>query len=358
MKKFIVITFCLLLLIGCSKPRQDIIQPEVYTKAETDQKFSELDESIQQSFDLVTEQTKILDSLTRLNKEEFNNYRRKLTAIKIPDSVYFCGSRVLLEFPDVRQRFEKQVYLIADNQAQIILYLLRAKLFFPIIEEMLANDSMPDDLKFIAVIESALKSNARSRAKAQGFWQFIKPTAKTYKINNDKYVDMRNDLIASTKGAIAYFKKLYKQFDNDWPLALAAYNMGEWGLKNKIDSQKVSDYYQLVLPIETEQYVPRAAAVKLILENPGNYGIAPETINYWEEMEQSDTLTITVRNKLMVIWVADWCETTYRQIKLLNTSVKNDRWGPGRHLINIPSGTREMFFEGLTSIKRGEYKPY
>jgi len=220
---------------------------------------------------------------------------------------------------------------------------------------MLANDSVPDDLKYIAVIESALKPKARSRAKAQGYWQFVYWTAKKYGVNSTKHVDMRNDLEASTTGAIAYFKKLYKQFGN-WPLALAAYNMGENGLAKRIKEQGENDYYQLVLPAETEAYLFSAAAVKLILEDPGRYDIPPEMINHWESTVK-DTLTITVKHRLMVRWVADWCETTYRQIVLLNPEIKDDMWGPGRYIINIPLGTREKFFIGLEAIKKGEYKP-
>jgi len=355
MKSFFVITVAILIMAnGCTKPKQDIIQPEVYSKQEMDQKLDSLVQTIQQSFDVVTQSVKAFDSASqaraRVNAEEFRNYRRIITAIKIPDSVYFCETRIPLEIPDVRERFEKQMYLIMDEPAQIMLYLLRAQQLFPIIEEMLLNNSVPDDLKYIAVIESALKPKARSRAKAQGYWQFIYWTAKKYGVNSTKHVDMRNDLEASTAGAIAYFKKLYKQFGK-WPSALAAYNMGETGLAKCIKEQRESDYYNLVLPVQTEAYIFRAAAVKLILEDPGRYDIPPEMINHWESIAK-DTLTITIKYRLRVIWVAEWCETTYRQIVLLNPEIKDDMWGPGRYIINIPQGTREKFFNGLAAIKK------
>jgi len=309
-KLFLLIVLLLLVIAGCSKPKQDIIQPEVYSKQQVNNKLDSLDKKWQQSFSMMQEKVEANDSLSKANSEEFKKYRRNITAIRIPDSVSFCNVRIPLEIPDVRQRFEKQMYLIVDDQAQVLLYLLRAKQFFPIIEEMLAQGGISDDIKYIAVIESALKPTARSRAKAQGFWQFMYWTAKKYKVNSTKHVDMRNDLEASTQGAIAYFIKLHKQFDGDWLLALAGYNMGE----------------------------------------------NAETINYWEEIAK-DTLTITIRNRLLVRWIADWCTTTYRQIKLLNPEVKGDRWGPGKYVISIPQGTRQMFFNGLEAIKKGEYKP-
>src|SRR5690606_14743081 len=127
-----------------------------------------------------------------------------------------------------------------------------------------------------------LKSSATSRAKAQGFWQFMAGTGRNNGLKHNEYIDMRNNLIASTEAAGVYFKKLHAEFD-DWMLALAAYNMGENGLRRNITEQKSSDYFRLWLPDETMQYVFRAAAVKLVLEDPSSYGIPPETIRYWDQ---------------------------------------------------------------------------
>ncbi len=340
-------------MVSCAGTTKMKVEPERYTKAEVDSKLDSLNQQIEQSFGLLTGKLAETDSLTRANRDEFRNYRKNLTAIQIPDSVYFCGQRIPLERQDVRQRFEKQIYFFIDDQAQLVMYKQRSNVFFPVIEGLLSDSLMPTDLKYVAVIESALKPNARSRSKAQGFWQFISSTAKVYGLPHNEFVDLRNNLAVSTIGAINFFSKLHLQFD-DWFLALAAYNMGENGLAGRISEQGTRDYFELVLPQETENYVFRAAAVKLILEDPGRYGIPQDEIVPWEASE-TDTVSVTVKSRLKVRWVADWCGTTYRQIKLLNTEVRDDTWGPGKYIINVPVGTREQFYQGLKDLKSGKY---
>lgn len=358
MKSLVVILITLLLIIGCTKPRQDIIQPEYYTQPEVDAKIDSLKQEIKQSFDVVipeVEKIKLIDSLSKANRDEFSNYRKNITAIQIPDTVEFCGQLIPLDRPDVRQRFEKVIYFYIDDQPQLMLYKQRSNLFFPIIDTMLAEGEIPTDIKYIAVIESALKPTAVSRAGAKGFWQFMYWTADRHEITNNHSVDMRNNLIASTGGAILYYRSLYEKF-GDWFLAMAAYNRGENGLVRDIKEQGTRDYFEIVFPKrETEEYVFRAAAVKLILEDPDRFGIPQEDIVEWVA-PKTDTVSVRVRNRLKVRWVADWCNASYRQIKQFNPELKGNKWGPGRYVITIPAGQSKNFYQGLKDIKTGEYK--
>ena len=355
MKKLFVIVFCIILVMGCGKPEQDIIQPEVYTKAEVDSLVNDLRNETKQSVDLLVWKQKENDSLIVENSLEFNNYRKNIASIQIPDSVYLCGQVIPLDRPDVRQRFEKILYFYIDDQAQLMLYKQRSNLFFPIIDSMLIEAGLPEDLKYIAVIESALRPNALSRFGAKGFWQFMYWTADAHEITNNHTVDMRNNLIASTGGAILYYQNLYTKFNN-WFLAMAAYNRGENGLARDIEEQGTRDYFEIIFPKrETDEYVFRAAAVKLILEDHDRFGIPQEEIIPWVA-PKTEIVSVRVRNRLKVRWVADWCKISFREIKQFNPELKGIKWGPGQYTITIPEGQSENFYQGLIDIKSGKYQ--
>lgn len=348
MKPFFLSCVLFVSCFGCAQHPPVAESTPCYSKEEVDARIDSLTDEMRVLKNTLAE----TQTVTFDNANRFSEYRKNITATAIPESVMFCGTRIPLDRPDVRERFEKQLYLTVENQAQLLLYLLRKEQFFPIIESSLANDSLPDDLKYIAVIESALKSSATSRAQAQGFWQFMAGTARSNGLKHNEFIDMRNNLEASTKAAAVYFRKLHNEFD-DWMLALAAYNMGEGGLRSRIKEQGSRDYFRLWLPDETMQYVFRAAAVKLILEDPVNYGIAPETIRYWDE-HNVDTVSIRVKNLLTVQMVAEWCGCTYYDIRILNPELRKDVWPQGNWVINVPNGTRDRFYEGLAKIRHNK----
>ncbi|MBW2174132.1 MAG: lytic transglycosylase domain-containing protein, partial [Deltaproteobacteria bacterium] len=138
----------------------------------------------------------------------------------------FCGEQVPLEIQEVRERLEKEVLLSAWNRPQVILWLKRVPRYFPHIEEMLEESKMPDDLKYLPVVESAFLPHARSNKKAVGFWQFMSATGRKYGLVVNRQVDERRNFFASTRAALKYLKELHSIFGS-WTLAVAAYNMGE-----------------------------------------------------------------------------------------------------------------------------------
>ena len=151
-----------------------------------------------------------------------------------------------------------------------MLYLKRANKYFPIIEPILKQNNIPDDFKYLALIESGLE-NVVSPAGAAGFWQFMKGTAKDYGMEVNSEVDERYNLEISTLAACQYLQKSYNKFGN-WTMAAASYNVGINGLSNRSKTQKSNNYYDLYLPNETSRYVFRILVVKEILENPTKYG--------------------------------------------------------------------------------------
>jgi membrane-bound lytic murein transglycosylase D len=154
-------------------------------------------------------------------------------------------------------------------------WLLRSEKKLPKIKALLKKRELPTDLAYLPLIESGLNPKAVSSAQAVGYWQFIKPTAESYGLEINWWLDERHDLIKSTWAAAQYLDRLYKLFD-DWYLALSAYNMGETRLRKLIRRHGTRDFWKLSLkkgfPKETRDYVPKFLATALILKNPAYYG--------------------------------------------------------------------------------------
>ncbi len=197
-------------------------------------------------------------------------------AFPCPKKLTLCGERMPLENPLVLEMLDREFTVVVWDHARVFMLLKRAARYFPFIEKALRDAGMPDDLKYLAVAESALIPYARSTSGALGHWQFIPETGQRKGLRKDHSVDERMALERSTEAAILYLTQLNQMFGS-WTLAMAAYNCGENRIDKEIREQKVADYYRLNLPTETERYIFRIAAIKIILENPRRYGyVLPE----------------------------------------------------------------------------------
>lgn len=188
----------------------------------------------------------------------------------VPDSVDFAGESAPLKISDVKERFERELITNANLDATTLLILKRANRSFPIIEPILKKYGVPDDFKYLAVIESGLV-NAVSPAGARGVWQFMPETAKEKGMEVNDAVDERYHLQKSTEAACKYLLDAKARFGN-WTLAAASYNGGMNGVNKQIEMQKVTNYYDLLLTEETSRYVFRILALKEIMKNPDKYG--------------------------------------------------------------------------------------
>lgn len=264
-----------------------------------------------------------------------------ITGIDVEGPLDFCGEALPLDIPEVRERLEKELLLTLWNRPQVILWLKRSGRFMPFIEGVLRQNQMPLDLKYVAVIESALRPHAQSSKGAVGFWQFIKPTGQRYGLRIDRAIDQRRSVFASTKAAAAYLKELYQLFGS-WTLAVAAYNMGEQGLKSEILTQKTKHYYQLYLPLETQRYVFKIIAAKLILSNPEKYGyeLSPEQL-----YAAPKATSVTVKNKqdVSIQIIAEAAGTYFKTIKDLNPEIRGYFLVKGDHQLLIPAELSASF---------------
>ncbi len=266
------------------------------------------------------------------------------TLRNLPD-LTFCGEPVPLDDPRIRERFEKELMLILWNRPQTLLWIKRSARYFPFIEKALHKNHLPDDLKYVAVAESALRPHARSGKKAVGYWQFIKSTGKKYGLRIDRYIDERRSLDAATRAAMAYFKDLHDLFDS-WSLAAAAFNMGEKGLEAEIIVQQTRNYYHLYLPLETQRYLFRIVAIKLILENPRAYGFRLTPADLYPPTA-AEVVTIDAEKEIPVQLVAKAARTTFKTIKDFNPQIRGHYLVAGTHVIRIPRGAARGFFRRL-----------
>ena len=202
-----------------------------------------------------------------------NHFNSKYSIFALPKpkaQMDFCEERVPLENPDIWERFDKELLKNTYWQSNTLLLHKRAHKYFPIIEAILEEYQVPDDFKYLALIESGLE-NVISPAGATGFWQIMKGTAKEFGMEVNSEIDERYHLEKSTILACEFLLQAKEKFGS-WTLAAAAYNMGQSGLQKQINKQKVNTYYDLLLNNETSRYVFRILAVKDIIENPKHYG--------------------------------------------------------------------------------------
>lgn len=194
----------------------------------------------------------------------------KVYALKLPTALDFSGEAVPLNQPDIKERLDRELLVNTYWQSNMMLLFKRANKYFPIIEPILKEEGIPDDFKYLAVIESALQ-NIRSPKGAKGIWQIMPGTAREYGLEVNANVDERYHIEKATRVASAYLKKAKERFGS-WTLAAASYNGGMYGTDRLLKKQLVNNYYDLLLNSETSRYVFRILAVKEIMTHPETYG--------------------------------------------------------------------------------------
>lgn len=217
-----------------------------------------------------------------IHQKEFNSFFRSYTLVT-PDSIEFAGEYAPLFAEDIWERYDKEIHKNVYWQSNTLFYFKRANKYFPLIEEILAKNNIPNDFKYLAIIESGLE-NVVSPAGASGFWQFMKGTAKDYGMEVNSEVDERYNLEKSTEAACVYLQKAYDKFGS-WTMAAASYNVGMNGLSRRATDQSTNNYYDLYLPTETSRYVFRLLAIKEIFENKSKYGFILRKQDLYKEIE-------------------------------------------------------------------------
>jgi len=210
-----------------------------------------------------------LSSDDELHQEHFN-MKYGIFSIVQPEGLNFAGEKIPTYSPEIWERIDKELLKNIYWQSNTMLFFKKANKYFPIIEPILKKNNIPDDFKYLALIESGL-DNVVSPAGAAGFWQILKGTAREHGLEVNSAIDERYNLEKSTEVACEYLQDAYDKFGS-WTMAAASYNMGKNGARKTIAGQGTNNYYNLHLNSETGRYVFRIIAVKEIMKNPKKYG--------------------------------------------------------------------------------------
>ncbi len=218
-----------------------------------------------------------------------------LTVPSIPESMSFAGEAVPLNRWEVREQFDRELLFNYYQQGNILYMLKLSKKYFPQIEAQLKANNIPDDFKYMCVAESNLQ-NLISKVGATGFWQFMKGTAPGYNLEVNATVDERYHVAKSTQAACVYLKRAYERFGN-WTAAAASYNCGMGGFGERSKYQGTTNYYELILPDETQRYIFRILAFKQILSNADSLGFKlPAAAQYAPLKTRTITVTRSIPN--------------------------------------------------------------
>lgn len=242
-------------------------------------------------------------------------------AYDLPSSAEFAGESVPMNIPDVRERLDKEIQINSYLHSNTIFLIKRAHRWLPQMEKILEEHGIPNDFKYLPLIESNLM-NVTSPKNAVGYWQILSTSGKEYGLEISKEVDERFDPIKATYAACKYLKSSYRKFGN-WTLVAASYNRGMAGIDRAIDNQKVNSYYDLYLNDETSRYVFRIIAIKEIIENPARYGfkISPDLL-YKEEPLKYVEVTETIKD---LVEFANANGTNYKLLKRHNPWLREEK---------------------------------
>jgi len=269
-------------------------------------------------------------------------------SIRIEKKLDFCGETVPLASQAIKERLERELLISLGQRHQAVLWMKRSTRYLPIVEKKIKDRNMPDDLKYMPFIESAMLHNSGSPKGAMGYWQFMAATGRKYGLVTDSYQDERRNIYKSTDAALSYLQDLYNMFGS-WTLAAAAYNVGEKRIQKEIAHQKTDDYYNLNLYEETQRYVFRILSAKLILSDPEKYGFHFSARDYYPPLE-SDMVEVNSKYLFPVHLISDAAGIYFKEVKDLNPEIRGRNLKRGKYSIMLPAGTSKKFYAGFPKL--------
>jgi len=211
----------------------------------------------------------------------------------------------------------------------------RASMYMPMIRQVFAEEGIPQDLAFLAVIESGFRNDAKSRARAVGMWQFIRSTGRLYGLTYDRWLEERRDPVKATRAAARYLKRLYET-TGDWYLAVSSYNAGPLSLERAAQNLGTRNFWDMArsrwLRNETKNYVPELCAAILVGRHPDRYGIQVDPLTPFA----FETVPVPARTSLSTL--ARLAETDTATLKRLNPELLRDSTPPGSYTLRVPPG--------------------
>lgn len=262
-------------------------------------------------------------AFTPISSADINNVKStvfsRVENPSIPQSMNFAGQKINFDRTDMYERLDRELTAMSYTHGNTLLIIKRANRYFPILSPILKQNGIPSDMIYLACIESTLNIRAYSPAKAAGLWQFIATTAKRYGLEVNDYVDERYHIEKSTIAACKYFQDAYEKYGN-WESVAASYNGGMARISKELETQNVQSAYDLHLVDETSRYIYRLLAMKIIMENPGQYGYRLTS----DQLYQPIATTEIKINKPISDWPT-WAKEhgiTYMQLREFNPWIR------------------------------------
>jgi len=311
-----------------------LLAPHLYAESEAQQKKPEMVEK------------KVADlekDVAKLKKEI--GY---LKVSPLPDELSLCDKAIPLADVDVREDFEREFYQFLENRGLLTILVRRYSKFFSVVSEELNRADMPQDLIYLAIVESYLNPRSLSKANAGGIWQFVKETAKREGLSVNDTIDERYSVMRSTRTALAYLRKLHDEF-GDWFVAMAAYNAGEVRLRDAIANQNTTEFFDLFLPEETERYVFRIAAIKEIVGNPKKYGLPIERSDYYRPFDVTE-VTLELDRETHTTTFAQAMDLSYKAFREYNLHIRKYRIPRGVYHLYVPTEKKDAFLKNVRGL--------
>lgn len=258
-----------------------------------------------------------------INDELYRKYfadNYKIFAVNIPANLNFAGEQVPLQDFEVRERIDREFLVNTYWQSQTMLLMKRANRWLPLISSILKQQNIPDDFKYLAIVESGF-THAVSNKGAAGFWQFIPSTAQAYGLTISEEIDERYHVEKSTEAACKLLNDCHKSLKN-WTLVAASFNMGLNGVQRQMTKQKVDSYYDLMLNDETSRYVFRILAIKEIFQHPRDYGFVIRKKDLYPPI-QSQTIQIDTSITNLTLF-AEKAGINYKLLKYFNPWLRSE----------------------------------
>jgi hypothetical protein len=262
---------------------------------------------------------------------------------EVPSSVEFCGKELDLTPYNTHEAFDRELSSFTYFHSTTMLMIKRANRYFPVIEPILKKYGIPDDFKYLAVIESSLDPRVTSPAKATGMWQFMEGTARQYGLRVNPTADERWSVEKSTEAACKYLKSAYNKY-GDWATVAASYNAGQKRISDELSLQGVDSSLDLWLAEETSRYVYRIMAIKTIFESPSKYGFVMKADDLYKPLKYDEVDVQETISDLAAF--AKQKGVTYADLKRFNPWLKDRKLevASGSYTIKIPR-LKEMRYD-------------
>lgn len=265
---------------------------------------------------------------------------------KVPEYLEFAGERIRFDRADMRERLDRELIAFTYSHSTSILMIKRANRYFPQVEPILKAQGLPDDMKYLMVIESNLDPQALSAAGAAGLWQFTQSTARAYGLEVNSNIDERYDLKKETVAACKYLLSAYEKY-GDWLTVAASYNAGQNGISARLENQHQTRAVDLWLLNETSRYMFRLLVAKMMFENPAQFGFHLSADELYPFVPCKDTVEVTETVADLVTFAESY-GVTYADLKRENLWLRES---------SLKDTSHKLYKVAIPDVKGLHYNP-